>query len=240
MLKNKYTLVSQRLKLVEMLTETNALFRKPQLIEDVGDDGWSHPWRYVDALRNYLLLTCFDVLGQTREWIVFDAWLKAKKCREERANAVEQLTDASDPVAVASALHRKYMELYGVKLSFYNFIHTVISSDARTMLYQSIRVPTTLRSTQNINLNQGFDTARDEFLFRIRNRYTHQAQSFGNSAGGVFDPSEKHYDSGGREVEVWELVESDFSEENQTNSFVRDWPNVLISVVRTGLENFKQ
>jgi hypothetical protein len=239
-LKDKYALVSQRLRLVEMLTETNGLFRKPELIEDVGDNGWTHPWRYVDALRNYLLLTCFDVLGQTREWIAFDGWLKAKKCREERATAVEQLTDTTDPVAVASALHEKYMELYGVKLSFYNFIHTVISSDARTMLYQSIRVPTTIGSTQTINLNQGYDTARDELLFRIRNRYTHQAQSFGNSAGGVFDPSEKHYDSDGREVKGWDLVESDFSEENQTNLFVRDWPNVLISVVRTGLETFKQ
>lgn len=240
MLKDKYLLVSQRLKLVEMLTETNALFRKPELIEDVGDNGWTHPWRYVDALRNYLLLTCFDVLGQTREWIAFDAWLKAKKCREERAVAVGQLTDTTNPVAVASALHEKYVELYGVKLSFYNFIHTVISSDARTMLYQSIKVPTTLGSPQGINSNQAFDSARDELLFRIRNRYTHQAQSFGNSSGGVFDPSEKHYDSGGREVKVWELVVSDFSEENQTNSFIRDWPNVLISVVKNGLENFKQ
>ena len=223
-----------------MLTETNDLFRKPELIEDAGDNGWTHPWRYVDALRNYLLLTCFDVLGQTREWIAFDAWLKAKKCRGERANAVQQLTDTADPVAVASALHRRYVELYGVKLSFYNFIHRVISSDTRTMLYQSIAVPTTIGSTQIINLDQQFDTARDELLYRIRNRYTHQAQSFGNSAGGVFDPSERHYDSGGREVKVWELVESDFSEENETNSLVRDWPNVLISVVKNGLENLNQ
>ena len=223
-----------------MLTETNDLFRKLELIEDVGDHGWTHPWRYVDALRNYLLLTCFDVLGQTREWIAFDAWLKAKKCRGERADVVAQLADTTDAVAVASALHGKYVELYGVKLSFYKFIHTVISSDSRTMLYQSIAVPTTIGSTQIIDLNQRFDTARDGLLYRIRNRYTHQAQSFGNAAGGVFDPSEKHYDSGGREVKVWELVGSDFFGENQTNSFVRDWPNVLISVVKNGLENLNQ
>ena len=237
--KDASALVSQRLKLVEMLTETNDIFRKPELIEIVGDNGWTHPWRYVDALRNYLLLTCFDVLGHTREWIAFDAWLKAKKCRKERANVVEQLTD-TDPVAVASALHGKYLELYGVKLSFYNFIHTVISPDARTMLYQSIRVPTTVGSTQIIDSNQAFDAPRDEFLFRIRNRYTHQAQSFGRSAGGVFDPGEKDYDSSGQEVKEWSLVQSDFAEEHQTNSFVRDWPNVLISVVKGGLENFKQ
>jgi hypothetical protein len=39
------------------------------------------------TLCAYLLLTCFDLLGQNDEWLAFGAWLEANKTFEERARS---------------------------------------------------------------------------------------------------------------------------------------------------------
>ena len=218
-----------------MLTASNAMFRDHKLIREVGDQGWTHHWRYVDSLRNYLLLTCFDVLGQTREWISFDGWLRAKRCAGERANVNVARLVESNASEVCLAMHEEYIRIYGVKSAFIHFVHNVLTPDARTRLYQSIRLPTPMGATQHIDCTKLFDTGRDNFLFQIRNRFTHSAQNFGDASGGVFDPDEPSFNSAGAVVQPWVPIQSDFAQPGQTPTFVRDWPRVLVDTVRSSM-----
>jgi hypothetical protein len=70
-------LVEERLEFVEIISRLNEQFLDPSLIRKVGEKGWTHPWKYFDALRNYLLLTCFDLLGQPSEFKDFQSWLQS-------------------------------------------------------------------------------------------------------------------------------------------------------------------
>jgi hypothetical protein len=43
-------LIRQRLEHVEMIFELRHQFHDRRLVQYVGDNGWTHPWRYFDAL----------------------------------------------------------------------------------------------------------------------------------------------------------------------------------------------
>ena len=49
-----------------------------------------HPRHEREALVIYLLLTCFDLLGQERKFLDFDGWLR-KKTNEERERAIKAM-----------------------------------------------------------------------------------------------------------------------------------------------------
>ncbi len=62
------------------------LYDKPTTIKDIfkGDkyletndarSTWSYKARHSEALRYYLLLTCFDILGQKKKYIDFNKWI---------------------------------------------------------------------------------------------------------------------------------------------------------------------
>ena len=70
-------LVEERLEFVEIISRLNEQFLDPSLIRKVGEKGWTPTWKYFDALRNYLLLTCFDLLGQPSEFKDFQSWLQS-------------------------------------------------------------------------------------------------------------------------------------------------------------------
>lgn len=85
---------------------------------------WLHPRHEREALVVYLLLTCFDKLGQHKKHTTFIKWLEAKKepYRTEKNDVLKTLSPSATPVESSIELNKKYQELYGVKNAFFSGI----------------------------------------------------------------------------------------------------------------------
>ena len=234
-LADKLQRVRDRLEFVSILSDLNSQFLDPSLIKQVGQKGWTHPWVYFDSLRNYLLLTCFDLLGQSDEYLDFQSWLVAKRCAEERAAVAHQQDSCSNPALVAAQLHRGYLELYGTKNSFYRFVNESLSKKERGDLFHSVRVRK-IDAVENreIEIIES-ESVKLRYLYQLRNEYTHGAQIAGNPSGGVFENWNKPIEVDGKMLMGYVSIRSLPSNGERTEISVRNWPDVLVSCVESVL-----
>ena len=112
--------------MVEMLGDLEPLYFGGNRIRLTPQGGWTHPWAKVDALRNYLLLTCFEVLGGRSQFLDFQSWLCAARSTEERVAAISTLSADAPAFAVAAALHKAYLSQHGGTQAFFRFLHEVL------------------------------------------------------------------------------------------------------------------
>jgi hypothetical protein len=171
--------VSARLRMVKVLIEHNEGLADPKKIQATPQGGWTHVYGENDALVNYLLLTCFDQLGQPDEWRSFSDWLKPKGAKSEREEVLTNL-QASDPISTAILLHDAYNGRYGVKKSFNRFIAEKISPHAREDLMRSVKV----EPLGGGALPDEMKVKRD-FLYATRNALTHEAKAKSRSIGSA-------------------------------------------------------
>ena len=163
------------------------------------------------GLRTYLLLTCFDQLGQD-EWQFFPNWLNAKKAkiRTERgeilrlANLEENILDAAGNANAKfiASVYKGYNNIYGVKKSFINFLREVLPKDQRARLLNKIEIETYIVDNGGLNLiGLGSYEDKEKWLYQTRNDYTHNLLT-----------SEKHFTEGYLGVDenwlIWEEIHS--------------------------------
>jgi len=188
-----------------------------------------HPWRHFDSLMNYLLLTCFDILGQGGKFVSFEGWLHGSAYDGERESAKLCVPEGADPVAAAMALAKEYRSLYGHRVTFYRFLDEVLDSALRARLFDSLR----------LRLKKDATTDWTDFiepqcpkraLYLLRNHYTHQGRSIGNFLGGIVDDWYQQGSTGYSRI---------FRKEKKGGTiidvYVRRWPGVLIETVTAGL-----
>ena len=185
----KLRLIRARLVLAQqLLEESDALPGAEGYTVDVADNTVHHPRHEREALVVYLLLTCFDLLGQSRPYITFYDWLSSKKTEilEEKKAALANLdVEASEAVENAKLLHDHYNLLYGATKAFYSGIDG-LSPKARAHLLSSIRIskrnPDALKP-ENQNTCYPSLPIEDEnkktklklaYLYSLRNSFTHQ------------------------------------------------------------------
>ncbi|MDX1906184.1 MAG: hypothetical protein SF053_04060 [Bacteroidia bacterium] len=164
------------------------------------------------GLRTYLLLTCFDQLGQN-EWKFFPDWLnseksKIKKEREEilkKAHLKENITDAAGNANAKfiASVYNGYNEIYGVKKSFMNFLRDILPKEQREKLLNKIEIQIYEVAEGNFNLKSvGNDEDKEKWLYKTRNDYTHNLLT-----------SEKHFTQGFFGIDdnwlIWEEIHSD-------------------------------
>jgi hypothetical protein len=177
----RYSLVQNRLSLAKRLLEQGEKLRDFNLIQ-AQDDGWTHPYIQHDALINYLLLTCFDILGQSNEWLPFNSWLEASKKKCERDEAVKRIPDSAKPVEIAKVMYAEYQKIYGVKTSFYRFIDEILTEEAREQLLLSVRIEQKEEGSVFID-----DAIKKKvFLYESRNLFPHHLIPTGSPARGVW------------------------------------------------------
>ena len=84
-------------------------------------------WDY-QGLAYYLLLSCFDILGGSKDWIKFDDWLTTtkEKYRNER-QVVIQNDSKLDGEGFIACVYREYVKGYSIKKSFVQFIEEVLT-----------------------------------------------------------------------------------------------------------------
>lgn len=183
-----FKFVRARLKLAQALLEESD--KLPGMtgynLEDEAD-WWRHPRHEREALVNYLLLTCFDRLGQERGFTTFNDWLKSKKepAISERNQVLHTLTNDAPQLDAAVALSNQYQRLYGVRNAFYRGIenlppqqqhHLLESIDIAFDADHSTRDPNTIGVSTAIDDESLKRQVRLRYMFETRNGFTHRLQ----------------------------------------------------------------
>jgi len=186
--KNKRDLIFARLKLgQELLEESDRLEGHAAYDFKTVEDGkpFYHPRHERESLVIYLLLTCFDLLGQPQKVISFDSWLESKKepYKTERESFLSLLSKDLDYSSVSMQLFKKYKEIYGVKNAFYNGV-LQMSKEIKNELFKSIRVSFIKNYADKpknvISPSKPIEDERKEldlklrYLYNKRNSFTHK------------------------------------------------------------------
>jgi hypothetical protein len=227
-------LVKSRIKLVHDLTNLKVNFVGGDKIIEVGERGWTHPYKDYQALRFYLLLTCFDVLGQPAEWKDFNSWL-AKKDNPERDEVLAKAVGLT-VLEGTKILYNHYNAIYGVKNSFYRFIKEIISEQRREELLRSITIRKYCNEPYRELEYNATDDDKVKFLFTIRNSFTHKALSLASPGGGImmyedieedgiWDEEQQKQLYG--EIEIFRETKAEFS----LLYAVRRWPALLHEIL---------
>jgi hypothetical protein len=228
-------LVKDRLEFVSIISSLNPQFLDASLIRETDNGGWTHPWQYFDALRTYLLLTCFDVLGQPASFMDFASWLRASSTEAERTAALSKASPQPTLLEAIKLVQREYNALYGAKNAFYRFIDRLPAA-LRAELYYSVRI-------RQIDIAKNIEVAvveseepKRKFLYDVRNAFTHRAENAGSPAGGVFPSWNEPVVLDGVPKRGWVPIRWEEKQGFRFEYCVRDWPNVLVRVVQRGLE----
>lgn len=233
-------LVRDRLEFVDIIFGLHKQFIDHSMVQMIGEHGWTHPWRYFDALMNYLLLTCFDRLGQSTDWVSFSEWLSSGRKHEERAQAEKTITPGASPVEIAKHFASAYQIAYGVKSSFNNFILTVLTEDERHELLKSIQI---VRAEIHNNVHEarpalGYiegEKKKCDALFQLRNVFTHRAVNIGSPGGGVYKDIYEPTIINGLPMKGYIEVLRQEKGSEWIIYQVRDWPFVLIRCIKAAL-----
>lgn len=132
------------------------------------------------GLITYLLLTCFDQLGQpTPGWIDFSGWLKSKRTKTE----VDSIIDSLKSKGLLSghiresmlAIHKEYQNIYGVKHSFFRFVNEVLPAKMKKFLLDNIKINREAKDGVELEERTGeeLNELKLKWLYATRNDYTH-------------------------------------------------------------------
>ncbi len=228
--KNKIESVKSRIELVNNLTNLRDNFKGTHLIEKFGDSGWTHPYRHYFALRYYLLLTCFDILETNNEFTPFSSWLTSRNKKTEREGILNTASEIN-LLNNLKTVHSAYNKIYGTTQGFKRFINTVLSPENKEKLLTSVQVRKIARSPRKVLDYAATESQKIDFLFNIRNSFTHAGESYAGPGGGLFkDPDEGEIIDGKR---MWghEAIYFEHKEEHFYEYSVRKWPSTLIEIL---------
>ncbi len=156
--------VNERIRLANLI--------KPNLNSTHDEKYLTHP------LFEYLLLTCIDHLGQPFEWLSFDSWLKSKKKKEERNKIINELGEVEN-IAFATKLYQGYLEIYGVKNSFFNFFNSIINDFQKDKFLSQITIEIYENYLTDFLFKLGNGEDKIKYLYKVRNDYTHKTKPTG-------------------------------------------------------------
>lgn len=236
-------LVRRRLNLVKKLNSISEKFDDIEDKTDVGDRGYIYEsFSDYQALRFYLLLTCFDVLGQHKKYDNFTAWI-GKKDNSERDELISS-NSKKTPLEICKILNDGYNKIYGTRNSFRTFIKSIMSSANRERLLESILIRKTGSGSDLFKDENGMttETGKDkklEFLFNARNLFTHQALSTAN--GGAPITKKVTGNEEGKFPDQDEKIKCGYFlvfSDNEFDYYVREWPSVLIEIIEEELNGY--
>src|SRR5688572_7556273 len=88
--------VKDRLFLYDKISDLKESFRGHDYTEHPSEGTFDHKYRHYEALRFYLLLTCFDILGQGAEFVDFNKFLNGKEFKKERLDVISSQSGIDD------------------------------------------------------------------------------------------------------------------------------------------------
>jgi len=185
--------VLARVRLAQAILEESDLLEGFSGYDLDSERWWVHPRHEREALVAYLLLTCFDRLGQERRFATISDWLKSKKtCHQtERNSVLALLSPNAEPLEVACKLANHYQSLYGVKNAFCQGIES-LPEESRQQLFSSVtlsfnpeygkhgpNVSTPSVSLEDLQLETDLKL---KYLYGKRNGFTHRLEQYQKSS----------------------------------------------------------
>lgn len=227
------------------------------------DDPFFHMRHEREALVVYLLLTCFDLLGQSQPHVPFIKWLTSNTplLVEERRVAAEGLdSENSDCVSQALGLLNYYNKRHGATIAFYTGID-LLPESSRSHLLSTVDVAEEdpeARKPENKNKNISYCRIpinndakvlklQKEYLYTKRNEFTHQLSQRHFSSVPMMSGFFRKTDSGNTSQKSgasWSIFVTDGKiHYGGVNQEVRDkyvytlsdWPFVLFEVLYSAL-----
>lgn len=138
------------------------------------------------GLITYLLLTCFDQLGQSKSGHeFFPNWVSSKtKEKEHERNRItsklnsEGINCESSEFLFSLRLYEEYHKIYGVKNSFVNFLKNILNKDQLKIFFDKIIIEDYKVTKDDYEFLEHKDIdAKIKWLFGLRNKYTHNLVS---------------------------------------------------------------
>lgn len=196
--KDRIQRVKDRLFLYDKISDLKEAFRGHDYTEHPSKGRFDHKYRHYEALRFYLLLTCFDILGQKAEFVDFNKFLNGRKFKEERKKVISSLSAVDDIGTKIKVVHEYYLKTYGFKQRYLYFINNLLDGAQRQRLYASIQISkitnafsTGVKSEDISSVNR-----KNEFLFKLRNEFTHEGKSWASGSGGLFNDKASMWSGG--------------------------------------------
>ena len=233
MTEDKIDIVKDRISFVKALTKTKSNFQGNELTRrNERTQEPTHPYKHFSALRFYLLLTCFDILGHSDEFIDFASWLDSKDEKHlKEKNEIFQNCKNENALLYVSSVNKQYNQIYGASKSFNRFINDILSSENQNKLYESIRItkqskktPPNLKDADYVpNINK-----KRNFLYLIRNSFTHKGILISSFGGGIFpEVDDFNEDCNSYFHQIYSEDKKDFI----YIYCVSNWPKVLIEII---------
>jgi len=218
-----------RLSVINTVVDRFGIYRKLQ-----NPDVCEILFNRHQALSVYLLLTCFDRLGQPSDWLDFGSWLQAEETKEERDKCVNEIKDkTTDIVKISLNLYSYYNSIYGVRLAFFRFLENLLPSDIRRELFDSFIINKIPNPPALLKGEVLSDKEKGKYLFKIRNNFTHKAKAIPGVSSNAAFPENFPVDRNSWVVyEQWHESDYWFSVD------IRNWPEVFEKVVRVGLAEY--
>jgi len=250
--------VKSRLRLAQELLEESDVLPGSEGYFKNKKEWWLHPRHEREALVCYLLLTCFDRLGQKQKYLTFNDWLNSKKKthEKERNIVIDKMERADDFLGGAKALHEHYQEIYGVKNSFYNGLSN-LPKDARKRLLDSIQVrvcpkyglygPNVGMPASRLNDSDLKKQLQFKYLYKRRNRFTHNLEQYQRSSKPIMSDMTIFRDLSGQASWVAEIKDSKLTywclhHEHELIPgggayifYIQEWPFVLFEVLHAAI-----
>jgi hypothetical protein len=186
-------------------------------------------FHFWESLYAHLIFTCFDALGQPAQRMDFSSWLRSRRAAEERENALASASSGADAVQLARVLYEAYSAKYGAKNSFYRFLREVLPADARRELLSSFRIGRLSLPPEIAELGDGSEEEQEDYLYRLRNEYTHSARYRGFTLPWLEELKEP----------IWRAnFEQRFLPRHWESIYTLDWPRVLGKSLKAGYASY--
>lgn len=131
--------VKDRLFLYDKISDLKEFFRGDEYTEHPSEGTFDHKFRHYQALRFYLLLTCFDILGQESEFIDFNEFLNSNKFKTERIKLLREFSTETE-ISKIKIMYEYYLKIYGFKKRYLYFIDNILDETQRNRLYSTIKI----------------------------------------------------------------------------------------------------
>lgn len=255
--RDKFSLIRARLILAQKLLEESDTLPGVEGYNFEDRDNWFlHERHEREALVVYLLLTCFDLLGQSQPHVDFMKWLTSKnpiRIEDRRIAAETICQENADCFEQAKILFEYYNKHYGATSAFYSGIEQLPDNAKQRLLSTVSVVGRDPRSLKPEYKNTSFPgipledeeqkiTLQKRYLYSLRNAFTHQLSQLHFSSTPMMSafPS-KELPSDGASWGIY-IYDGEIhyggvhQDQDKTHVYtLTDWPFVLFEVLYAAL-----
>lgn len=182
-------IIFSRLRLAQQLLEESDRLAGRDGYDLNGKKWWFHPRHEREALVVYLLLTCFDKLGQKQKFTTFPNWLKSQKDahKAEKESIVGSIMKGTSAVDLCVQLLEGYQAKYGVRNAFYEGV-TGLPEVAKNHVLESVELsfnpefgkhgPNVSTPSKPIEDKELEFNLKLKYLYGKRNGFTHKLDQY--------------------------------------------------------------